>query len=312
MAVLWIFRKKGNKSRAEWRNYENRKSKNQSFEEWRNEFQVKREISPPKLVKDASNPFPRLISIPEYGKTVKIVVKGRENEKDLIEGNIVNVNEELREADFLDFKIRKSSYNDKTKTHEGLILIFEVFDINGSILSIYETTPIQIVAHSKQLEMDESIIMELIPSQGVIYQQHKVIIYGEFRSDTTMKVFFGQEAKPFEWKNEEFLIASSISSNIPGQVPVYIQIKNKKSNEVSFTFFNPTQLGQQMGLDIKSSEYSPSTYNTYPNNSYDSLLNSTKHQFILNDGQITTFPITNNCSYPVFFFKLQENTQLEM
>lgn len=321
--IVWVFPKKGSSSREEWRNFEKRNKQKkmnltmlekydiEELKKWRNEFQIERMIDPPKLVKNSSNPFPRLISIPENGVKVRIFVKGRENENDLLEGNVVDVNKELKEADFFDFKIKRSSYNEELKIYEQWTLKFEVLDKNGNVINLermnlYEMKRIQVVSHERQIEYPPLQIDQLVPPAGEINLEHRVLISGNFKYNPTIKVYFGGKAKSFERKTNGILLASQVSSNIPQQVPVYIQSKKSKSNELLFTFFNPVNLGREMGLHVSSD---------HPNLDFlrfsSKGINLEEFSFILNDGQTTQFPVSTQCSYPIFFFKCSQKYKLE-
>ena len=51
------------------------------------------------------------------------------------------------------------------------------------------------------------------------------MIHGKFKCEPTMKVYFGDETKPFEWKTNGILIVHRVSTVILQQVFVYIQSK---------------------------------------------------------------------------------------
>ncbi|KTC85237.1 hypothetical protein [Legionella brunensis] len=163
--IEWIYRRKGNKSRAEWKNYDNRGSRSQSLEYWRTEFQRCETQAPLKLVKNCSHPFPRvcLRDYPE-ASTVKITIKGS-NLKDLLEGNEASVIK--GEADFVDFKIRKSSYSETEKKHQEWILQFKVYNADNQLLLTLETAGIQVVAMSKQLEQDQHKLSSVQTEFGI-------------------------------------------------------------------------------------------------------------------------------------------------
>lgn len=240
MKLVWIFPRKSSSSRDDWKVYRKKAlEKTQSLEAWRKEFQVERVVDIPRLSKNYSNPFPRLVSVPVNGVTARISVKGRDNEWDWFQGNNTQVTRELKEAEFPDFKIKKSSYNERTRIYEGWSLLFEVLDENANVIATLETNPIEIVSNPKQiipLRIDK-----LVPSEGLIFKQHEVTIYGQFKYDTTMKVFFGGESKLFEWKMDGILLVFGVSSNVPQTVPVSIQTKNWTTNQLAFTFFNMSE-----------------------------------------------------------------------
>lgn len=309
MRLIWIFPKKGVKSRENWKNFEERKIKTQTLEEWRTEFQLIRDIDPPKIVKDYTYPFPKLIGLPASAKVATVVVKEHEGEAGIIEGNRVFVNAN-HEAEFVDFKIKRSSHNPSTKLHEQWTLKFEVFDANGKRVELVESKQLEVHSTNRYLSKVPLHIERLIPPEGPIYVSHDVAIYMKTTSifDPTIKVFFGEEAKNFEWRTES-IIVNGVISNIPQQVPVYLQAKKNKSNQLTFTFKN-SQFGNEMPFQFSQ----PSNFNTgFPLFSQQTPPQKPNlHYFQFHrEGQVDQFPSSKQCSYPRLFLDAANKYSLQ-
>lgn len=298
VGIVWIYRKIRPKSRLKWKRYEERTGNWQklSLSEWREQFQISKSQDPAKLVKKKSSPFPRVTSISENGRKVRIVIKGKETKKDLLEKNIVEVDQQLHEANFTKFKVLKSSYNDRSRKHEGWIFRFEVLDEHDRVIDSHETSPIQVLADSKQLPDENVEITELVPPEGEILKEHKVTIFGSFKYHPAMKVFFEETAVAFQHKTQEIILASGVSRNAPQTVPVWVQSKNEKSNHVPFTFFNPADRARNIKFPAPSDDH-PSTNEAISYNQFTFTSNTAKGV------KRARIPVNETCSYPIFFFQ---------
>lgn len=236
--VVWIHPKKGNFARTEWRDH-SKASKRQkiSNNEWREQVQLVRDVDPPQLIRGRTNPFPRVIGVPIEAIKVKIVIKGKESEPDLLSGNEVMVSNN-READFTDFQILKSSFNPSTSIHEVWTLIFWFCDANNRDFDYIQCNPLPVLTAPHQLSLDISL-SELVPDTVPTLKYTKVVLFGNFRSDPTLKVVFDVEQKPHDYKASNCLLAHDIYSDKDKTIDVFVEQKGKRSNSLKFSFFSP-------------------------------------------------------------------------
>lgn len=84
---------------------------------------------------------------------VKILIKGKENEPHLLQGNEAIVSAK-REAEFIDFKILETSYQEKGKKYKECTLSFNFYKKNELIK--IETNPIQVFVPQEISSLENS------------------------------------------------------------------------------------------------------------------------------------------------------------